>query len=838
MDTSEDEDFVEDDRGQSIPPTEAIAMLYQLEFQVLTKFYQHILALVFATKEINEDPKILPNVSLGFHIYDSYYDATMSYRTTLDLLFKAQIFLPNYKCGIQKNIIGVIGGLSSDTSLRMADILTLYKIPQISYGSFEPTEDERTHFPSFYRMVPNEAFQYQGIIQLLLHFKWKWVGFITSNDDGGEHFLQAMEPLLSQNGICPAFIGIVPEAFSLFKLESIFSDMLMNIPNFMEKKVNAFVIYGETASILWLANILWVTTTWIPLSDFKYKGEISAGKVWITMAQIDFIFLAIQRNWDIQMFHGALSFSIHSNELAGFQKFLQVINPSGIKGDGFIKDFWEQAFDCTFLLNSSIPTEDSKLCTGEEKLEKLPGPFFEMSMTGHAYSIYNTVYAIAHALHSMFYSKAKYRAKKDAGRVSLLNVNPWQRISFNNSAGDEVVFNENGELAAGFDITNLVTFPNNSYVRIKVGRLNPQEPLSEEVTIDAKKIKWHRNFTQVPPISLCNDNCHPGFSIEKIEREKFCCYNCIACPEGMVSELEDTDKCVSCPEDQFPNRSKDKCIPKLKNFLSFVEPLGIVLTFLALFFSLMTVLVLGIFLKHRDTPIVKANNRNLTYVLLVSLLLCFLCSLLFLGQPTKVTCFLRQTVFSIIFSTAVSSVLAKTVTVVVAFMASKPGNVFRKWMGKRLAHSIVISCSLVQVFINAVWLGTSPPFPDLDMHSVKGKIIVECNEGMVAFFYCVLSYMGLLAFISFTVAFLARKLPDSFNEAKFITFSMLVFCSVWLSFVPTYLSTRGKDTVAVEIFSILASSAGLLGCIFLPKCYIIMMRPDMNTRDQLIRKKH
>ncbi|XP_054850319.1 vomeronasal type-2 receptor 26-like [Eublepharis macularius] len=771
----------------------------------MTKFYQHILALVFATKEINENPKILTNITLGFHIYDNYYDALMSYHTTVDLLFKSQALLPNYKCDTPQNLIGVIGGLTLSLSLHMADILTLYKIPQITYGSFKPEEDERTRLPSFYRMVPNEAFQYRGIIQLLLHFKWKWIGVIASNDDG-EHFLQAMEPLLFQSRICPAFIELVPEAFTLFNPVSIISYMLSNIPIFLEKKTNAFVIYGEMASIWWMATILWVTTTWIPLSNFEYKGQISSGKVWITVAQIDFIFLAVHRSWDIQMFHGTLSFSIHSNKVAGFPKFLQVIIPSGIKGDGFIKDFWEQAFDCTFLLNSSVSTEDSKLCTGEEKLENLPGPFFEMSMTGHAYSIYNAVYAIAHALHSMFGSRANYRAKEDAGSVT-----PWQRISFNSSAGDTVEFNAYGELLAGFDIINLVTFPNNSYIRVKVGSLDPQASPGNEFTIDENKIEWHRNFTQ--PVQYYSD---PSLSLS----------------------LSDMDKCVSCPEDQFPNKNRNQCIPKLKNFLSFVEPLGIVLTFLALFFSLSTALVLRIFIKHRDTPIVKANNRSLTYILLISLLLCFLSSLLFLGQPTKVTCFLRQTVFSIIFSTAVSSVLAKTVTVVVAFMASKPGNVFRKWMGKRLAYSIVISCFLVQVFINAVWLGTSPPFPDLDMHSMKGKIIVECNEGMVAFFYCVLSYMGLLAIISFTVAFLARKLPDSFNEAKFITFSMLVFCTVWLSFVPTYLSTRGKDTVAVEIFSILASSAGLLGCIFLPKGYIIMMRPDMNTRDQLIRKKH
>nr|XP_033771544.1 vomeronasal type-2 receptor 26-like [Geotrypetes seraphini] len=341
---------------------------------------------------------------------------------------------------------------------------------------------------------------------------------------------------------------------------------------------------------------------------------------------------------------------------------------------------------------------------------------------------------------------------------------------------------------------------------------------------------------QTPPQSRCSQSCSPGYRKLAREGKPLCCYDCIPCPDGEISNQTDMDNCMRCPEDQWPNEKRDVCIPKIISFLSHKEPLGIVLMLLSLFFFLITTVILGIFIKYRDTPIVRSNNRNLSYILLVSLILCFLCSLIFIGHPEEVTCFLQQTAFGITFSISLSSILAKTITVVMAFQSTKPGSKLRKWMGSRVSYSVVLSFPLLQVLLCLVWLVTAPPFPHLNMQVEDGTIQIECNEGSAIAFYCVLGYLGFLAGISFIVAFLARNLPGSFNEAKHITFSMLVFCSVWVSFIPTYLSTRGKYMVAVEIFAILASSSGILGCIFVPKCYIILLKPHRNNRKYITKK--
>ncbi|XP_048366400.1 vomeronasal type-2 receptor 26-like [Sphaerodactylus townsendi] len=749
----------------------------------------------------------------------------------MELLSTRGRFIPNYKCSSLSNLVAAIGGPSANFCHDMATILSTYKIPQVTYAS-TPLKNDPSQPASFHHMFPNGAHQYMGILQLLLHFSWTWIGVIYTNDDNGEIFVKDALSLFSKKNICFDFIEKFPSLTFFTAIADMISEGSDSFRVAMRSSANVVVVCGESQTMAVMRTLL---------HFLAYDNEPVKTKVWIMTAEMEFTSLAFQRGWSIRFIHGAISLSVPSKKSLRFQKFLEMRNPIVENEDGFIKDFWENVFACSL----SKHVEEQKvepMCTGREKLENLPKTVFEMSMTGHSSSVHDAVYAVAHALHAMHLQRFRQSIMGDKERQKLLNQKPLmlhfflRGISFNNSAGTKVAFNQNGELETGFDIINWVTFPNQSFLRIKVGKVDPGAPSHEVLTIHEEAIIWPSRFNQTLPLSRCNKPCQLGQSKTKKEGKPFCCYTCIPCPQGKITNQIDMDYCFQCPEDHYPNTDQDSCLPKYISYLSYEEPLGTSLAILAVSLSFITAWVLGTFVKHKNTPIVKANNRSLSYILLVSLFLCFLCALLFIGRPEKGTCLIRQAAFGCIFSMAVSCVLAKTITVILAFVATKPGSRMRKWVGRRLASSIVISCSLFQATLCTAWLAIFPPFPHFDLHSETREIIVECNEGSVAMFYCVLGFLGFLAAVSFTVAFLARKLPDSFHETKSITFSMLVFCSVWMTFVPTYCSTKGKYMVAVEVFSILTSSAGLLGCIFFPKCYIIVLRPDLNKREQLIKR--
>ncbi|XP_043942663.1 extracellular calcium-sensing receptor-like [Protopterus annectens] len=691
----------------------------------------------------------------------------------------------------------------------------------ISYGSVLPLLGDKQQFPSFLRTISNFTVQVVGITQLMKHFSWTWIGILASDNDIGIEGSQGLLQELAKRGNCVAFLEILPAYSSKSRLRQI-------VEKIKAPSVKVIIVYSTQLYL-------------IPLMEEVTMQNVS-DKVWIAPTHWgNSLVFYIKENW--KTLNGTLGFTKYNPEIPGFQEFVHNIMPSPTNNDNFLTLFWETVFHCKLSNNNTAMSagKATSFCTGTESLKKLQTSVFESYSFQEAISAYNAAYAIAHGLHSLLSCDSKDGIPENVSCAAVTNLHPWQLLTsiksvhFMNTAGQEVYFNIHGDMPTQYDIQNFQFFPNGTSRTVKVGMFKSWAPNDEQIQIDTKLILWNDGATKVPR-AVCSESCGPGYRKSTHKGQPICCFDCVPCSEGEISNHSNSNDCTKCADDQWPTYGQEKCIPKTIEFLSYKEPLGVSLAAISISCSIITASILCIFIKHKNTPIVKANNQNLSYLLLYALILCFLCSLIFIGYPKTFTCLIRQAAFGVIFSFSVSCILAKTITVIVAFNSTKPNSPMRKLMGTKTPVSVIIFCSLIQVCICVAWLSNDPPFPNANMVIKPGTIIMECQEGSSTAFGCMLGYMGFLAILSFAIAFLARKLPATFNEAELITFSMIVFVSVWASFIPAYLSTQGKYMVAVEVFAILTSGSGLLCSIFVPKCYIILLKPEKNTKKHLTGK--
>uniref|UniRef100_A0A667Z0H0 G-protein coupled receptors family 3 profile domain-containing protein n=1 Tax=Myripristis murdjan TaxID=586833 RepID=A0A667Z0H0_9TELE len=613
-------------------------------------------------------------------------------------------------------------------------------------------------YPTFFRTVPSDRFQIIALLKLMEYFDWRWVGIIHSPSMYATQATTEFIKEAKKEGICVEYM-------KSFSRSSTTSDSI----------TTAEIIRSSSSKVVLLFMSLSYTKAFLKIME----GRNITGKQWLGseswITQTD---LASATRKSI--LQGAMGFAIPEASIPGLAEFLLNLKPSDEPESAMIRAFWEDVFHCSFT-----PSNTSAMCNGTEDLRTISNDYTDMTEFRAVNNVYKAVYAVAHALHALL--QCRNASNPTTGKNCTLTLQVLEHlrlVNFTTQDGDKVLFDENGDTVA--HLKHCVLCPD-----------------------------------QIPR-SVCREPCPPGTRKAINKRKPICCFDCFECPEGTISNQTNAPECLICPPEFWPNDRKDQCLPKPTEYLSYKEIMGALLTIfccLGVFLSLLTSII---FLVHKETPIVKANNSELSFLLLFSLKLCFLCSLTFIGRPSDWSCMLRHTAFGITFVLCISCVLGKTIVVLMAFRATLPGSNVMKWFGPPQQRLSVLAFTLVQVVICILWLTINPPFPNRNMNYYKEKIILECALGSAIGFWAVLGYIGLLALMCFILAFLARKLPDSFNEAKFITFSMLIFCAVWITFIPAYVSSPGKFTVAVEIFAILASSFGLLICIFVPKFDVLI----------------
>ncbi|KAM4675874.1 extracellular calcium-sensing receptor-like [Discoglossus pictus] len=792
-------------------PGQIICRMFPLEN------YLQLHLMKFAIKEINSRPDLLPNITLGFNIYDSCVVLQRELEGTMWILTGQNKAIPNFQCREREQVAAIIGHSTSTHSILMAHLLGLSRYTHISHFSTSSLLSDRTQFPSFFRTVPSDAFQSQGLAQLVLHFGWTWVGLVAVANDYGQQGIQVIRGEILKAGACVAFTEYI---------QSSWPDR--NIPHIVQviqqSTAKAVVVFSTELSLIFLF-------------DEILKQNVT-GRIWIASeAWATSTILAADKYSTVLV--GTIGFAFYSGSIPGFQDYINHIHSFEPPGEEWMKMFLEESAGCAFFDfgNFTFPSEKPRRkCL--EMADNLENIFKSTLNIRISYNLYSALYVTAKALHDLSLCKTGNGPFSNSNCSGIRNFKPWQLLYYMQKvrvrlrSGREVFFDENGNPPAVYDIVNWQLGPNSTLKQIKVGSYDTAAPEGKTLIINTSDVMWATGKQEIPQ-SLCSEPCLVGFRKAAIRGVPACCFHCVSCAQGEISNQTDSIECYRCPWNKWPTLQKDRCLPKSIDFLSYAEPLGVTLAFTSLTSSIIPVALLGLLIHYKTTPIVRANNYILSCLLLVCLSLCFLCSLCFIGYPNPEKCLLRQVAFGVIFTLCVSCILAKTIMVVIAFKATKPDSDLRKLADPRFSYVVIGLSTLLQIMMCIIWLSTSPPFPSYNYEAYSGVIIIECNEGSPTAFWCVLGYPGFLATISFLVAFLARQLPNSFNEAKYITFSMLAFLIVWVSFIPAYLSSRGKYTVAMEVFAILSSSWAVLSCMFVPKYYIILFQPKMNQRQQL-----
>ncbi|XP_054901505.1 extracellular calcium-sensing receptor-like [Poeciliopsis prolifica] len=769
--------------------------------------FRFVQTMIFAIEEINNSSELLPDVTVGYRIFDSCGSTLPSTWAVMGLM-NGEENTWSKNCS---SVHAIIGASESSSTIAMQQISGVFQIPMISHFATCACLSNRREYPSFFRTIPSDYYQSRALAKLVKHFGWTWVGAVRSDNDYGNNGMATFIEAANQEGICVEYSESVSRTGSRENVERVVRVIRKGTASVLV----AFLAQGEM-------DVLLEEVLTQNLTGLQWVGSES----WITAH-----YLAKKRYAGILT--GSLGFAIRKAKITGLRDFLLKVNPSQEPQSSLLREFWETTFGCSF--RSSAP--GTKLCSGSESLRDADNAFTDVSELRISNNVYKAVYAVAHAFHSLLKcgpsgdSVSHSCFLKDHSEQRQV-AEQLQKVNFTLQSGEQVYFDDNGDPAATYDLVNWQRNHAGDIVFTTVGNYDASQPNWNQFTMNNVKITWAAESWE-RPLSVCSENCLPGFRQAIIKGKPICCFSCVPCAGGEISNTNNSAECSRCPAEYWSNVDHSKCVPKVIEFLSYGETMGALLTAFSLCGASLTLVVLCVFFFRFRTPLVKASNSELSFLLLFSLTLCFLCSLTFIGQPTEWSCMLRHTAFGVAFALCISCILAKTITVLMAFKAKRPVNVFPQCSAP-LQRTSVIACTLIQVFICVTWLAFAPPFPHKNTVYAREKIILECFLGSPIAFWVVMAYIGFLALLCFFLAFLGRKLPDNFNEAKFITFSMLIFSAVWLTFIPAYVSSPGKFTVAVEIFAILASSFGLLFCIFAPKCYILLLKPERNTKKHLM----
>ncbi|KAJ4935387.1 hypothetical protein JOQ06_016923 [Pogonophryne albipinna] len=460
--------------------------------------FRHAMTMAYAIDEINKNPNLLQNVSLGYSLYDNCATLVIGFSAALSLASgREEQFLLQETCLGTTPVLGIVGDSFSTFSIATSDVIGLFKLPMVSYFATCSCLSDRRRFPSFFRTIPSDAFQVRAMIQIMKHFGWTWAGLLVSDDDYGRHVARSFQSDLTESiGGCLAYSEILPWGDNPAELKRIVHLM---------KKSTARVVIVFAHQIHMIQLMEEVVTQ--NITGLQWM----ASEAWTTAA-------VLQTPRLMPYLGGTLGIAIRRGEISGLRDFLLKTSPdkSNNHRNRMVSQFWEYTFRCKFAPPpAGWVASGGALCTGQEDLASVETEFLDVSNLRPEYNIYKAVYSLAYALDDMLRCVPGRGPFSGHSCAALQTLEPWQlihyleKVNFTTTFGDQVSFDENGDALPIYDIINWQWLPDGKINVQNVGVVKKSASKGEELTLDEENIFWSFVFKQVLSVAFINKHEYP-----------------------------------------------------------------------------------------------------------------------------------------------------------------------------------------------------------------------------------------------------------------------------------------------------------------------------------------
>ncbi|XP_053706577.1 glutamate receptor, metabotropic 6a isoform X3 [Synchiropus splendidus] len=774
-------------------------------------------AMLYALDQINRDPYLLPNITLGARILDTCSRDTYALEQSLTFVQALiQKDTSDIRCSngepplIRKpeRVVGVVGASASSVSIMVANILRLFEIPQVSYASTAPELSDNNRYDFFSRVVPPDSYQAQAMLDIVMAMGWNYVSTLASEGNYGESGVDAFVQVSREAGVCIAQSVKIPREATVEEFDKIVK-RLLETSN--ARGVIMFANEDDIRRVLEAAKRANLT------GHFLFVGSDSWGAKSSPITELE------------DVAEGAVTILPKRASIDGFDQYFLSRSLENNRRNIWFAEFWEDDFRCKLTRPGIKPDPSKKKCTGAERI----GLDSTYEQEGKVQFVIDAVYAVAHALHNMHLDlcpgSTGVCSSMDPveGRLLLAYI---RAVHFNGSAGTSVLFNENGDAPGRYDIFQF-QLTNHSHPGYHViGQW------TNNLRLNLEEMQWSGGERSVPE-SVCSFPCRPG-ERKKMVKGVPCCWHCELC-DGYQYQLDEFT-CEMCPTDMRPVPNRTACRPTPIIKLEWNSPWALVPVSLATLGIIATSIIMFTFIRFNDTPIVRASGRELSYVLLTGIFLVYLITFLMIAEPSVLVCALRRLLLGLGMAITYSAMLTKTNRIYRIFEQGKRSVTPPKFISPSSQLAITFILISVQVLGVCVWFGVMPPHTNIDYEELRppnpdhARGILKCDMSDLSIIGC-LSYSIVLMVTCTVYAVKSRGVPETFNEAKPIGFTMYTTCIVWLAFVPIFFGTAQSteklfiQTATLTVSMSLSASVSL-GMLYVPKVYVIVFHPEQNVQ--------